>query len=214
MSRAAGKTGKNDMARHCLGCGTVFWVTASRVVHGKGIFCSKECRGKFQTMGSVSVCGQCGKRFRVKASAYKQGRGTFCSHACQYEFGITDDARKKISKTLTGVKTGPHSAEWNEKIGKSNIGLKAGDKHPNWKGGVTQDGRKERNQSRYSKWRKDVLGVGKCECANCGGAESLDTHHIHDFLRFPELRYEVGNGMVLCEPCHYGLHFPLLASGA
>jgi len=160
------------------------------------------------------VCKNCRKTFLNHAYRINVGRGKFCSKECRYKFGIPDEMRKQISETLTGRKIGPHSKEWNEKIRQSQIGLKAGDKHPKWKGGVTKEYLKERNQGRYSRWRKSVLEVGKYVCANCGDTYNLDTHHVHGFLKYPELRYEVENGLVLCEPCHYGLHFPLLASGA
>jgi len=160
------------------------------------------------------TCRNCKKTFLNHRYRALIGRGKFCSKKCQYSFGIPEEQRKRTSETMMGKKIGPHPKEWNEKIRQSQIGLKTGDKHPNWKGGVTKEYRKDRNQSRYAKWRKAVLEVGKYMCANCGDAGNLDTHHVHGFLKFPELRYEVGNGMVLCEPCHYGLHFPLLASGA
>jgi len=214
MSRAAGKVGKTSIARHCLECGTVFWTTLPVLKRGKGRFCSRPCATKSTMVQVTYVCQNCGKGFPDYPYRAKANRGKFCSKECQYAFGIPEEQRKRTSETLTGRKTGPHSAEWNEKIRLAQIGLKAGDKHPNWKGGVTKDGRKERNQSRYAKWRKDVLAAGKRECANCGETKNLDTHHIHRFLKFPELRYEVGNGLVLCEPCHYGLHFPSLARGA
>jgi len=160
------------------------------------------------------ICQYCKKVFLNHVYRINVGRGKFCSKKCQYAFGIPEEMKKQIAGKLTGRKIGPHSKEWNEKIRLSNIGKNAGEKNAHWKGGVTKECRKDRNQSRYAKWRKAVLAVGRYVCANCGDAGNLDTHHVHGFLKYPELRYEVENGLVLCEPCHYGLHFPLLASGA
>jgi len=34
----------------------------------------------------------------------------------------------------------------------------------------------------------------------------LNAHHINAYNVFPELRYDVTNGLTLCEPCHREFH--------
>ena len=43
-------------------------------------------------------------------------------------------------------------------------------------------------------------------CGNVGGY--LNAHHIKKFSEYPELRFELSNGMTMCRDCHYipGIH--------
>lgn len=44
------------------------------------------------------------------------------------------------------------------------------------------------------------------QCVRCGATKYLHAHHIKPKADFPELRYELSNGMTLCEPCHMAEH--------
>jgi hypothetical protein len=88
------------------------------------------------------------------------------------------------------------------RVGNTN-GFKKGKEHYNWKGGVTPIYKIIRESSDYKKWRRDVLLKGKYTCCFClkrGG--KLQADHIKPFALFPELRFEVTNGRVLCVACH------------
>ena len=49
-------------------------------------------------------------------------------------------------------------------------------------------------------------------CKECGktkekiGVENINAHHIKDFMKYPELRYEIANGKTLCNSCHKKEH--------
>lgn len=58
----------------------------------------------------------------------------------------------------------------------------------------------------YRSWRKAVFAKSKGKCAKCKTTESLQAHHKKSFSYFPELRYEVSNGQVLCKECHRKAH--------
>lgn len=65
----------------------------------------------------------------------------------------------------------------------------------------------ERRSPEYSKWRKEVFIRDEYTCQNCkmvGG--ELNAHHIKPFSDFPELRYDVNNGITLCKKCHKEIH--------
>lgn len=61
----------------------------------------------------------------------------------------------------------------------------------------------------YTGWRRDVFFNDNFTCFLCdkrGG--KLHAHHIKPWSEFPELRYEVFNGVTLCVDCHKQIHHP------
>lgn len=128
------------------------------------------------------------------------------------EFGLPFISR---AERLTGKKK---SAEHIENHRKALIGVASGDKNPNWKGGISSDNKRGRSTSEHRLWRESVLlnanykceycGVeqgSRCEC--CGHTIHLHAHHKIHFSKDKTLRYDVSNGMALCEKCHHLEHY-------
>lgn len=47
----------------------------------------------------------------------------------------------------------------------------------------------------------------RCQNPRCNNrAGIMHAHHIYNYADFPEMRYEVSNGITLCEPCHTEFH--------
>lgn len=68
----------------------------------------------------------------------------------------------------------------------------------------TQDYRKTEE---YKAWRTGVFYRDSFKCQICGQVGGvLNAHHIKEFSKYPELRYEVDNGVTLCEDCHKKIH--------
>lgn len=65
---------------------------------------------------------------------------------------------------------------------------------------------KKRNNYAYRSWRGRVLKRDGFRCQQCGSTEDLNVHHIMPFAQYPELRFEVSNGITLCESCHKEHH--------
>src|SRR6266498_2090524 len=83
-----------------------------------------------------------------------------------------------------------------------------GEKHYKWKGGKPWQRFKD---PRYVAWRNAVLERDGYVCQHCQRQckkheRGLAAHHIREYARHPELRYEVANGMTLCRNCHLTLH--------
>lgn len=79
--------------RECAVCGATFQVAPSRLKHGRGVHCSKECqyianREKLATGDRTTlVCIGCGNEFDRLNSWLKKGKGMgkFCSRECRDE---------------------------------------------------------------------------------------------------------------------------------
>jgi len=86
-----------------------------------------------------------------------------------------------------------------ELISKKNTGKN----NYHWKGGVSRAYKTGYYSVQYKKWRLEVFTRDKWTCQKCGKKECyLTAHHIKSFAKYPELRYDRGNGITLCEDCH------------
>lgn len=56
---------------------------------------------------------------------------------------------------------------------------------------------------KYKEWRSKVFERDNWTCQTCGKrGVYLEPHHIKGWAKYPELRYEVENGVALCIECH------------
>lgn len=78
----------------------------------------------------------------------------------------------------------------------------SGENNWNWKGGATPEERLIRVQEDYTHWRYDVLKRDNFHCQCCGEYGTLNAHHIFSFSKHEDLRFNVDNGITLCEACH------------
>jgi len=80
-----------------------------------------------------------------------------------------------------------------------------GERHGMWRGGITPLIRLLRATPEYKAWRLAVYERDHWTCQDCGkhcGRKDIVAHHIKSFKDYPELRYEVSNGITLCRKCH------------
>lgn len=71
-----------------------------------------------------------------------------------------------------------------------------------WKGGIRSEEKTIRDSIEYKKWRENVFEKDNYLCQCCGSNRNLNAHHIECFSDCVDLRYEVSNGITLCEKCH------------
>lgn len=103
-----------------------------------------------------------------------------------------------------------------KKYGVENYGAIYSSQHkkelsPTWKGGVEYH-RVERSSYEYRSWRKGVFDRDLYACQCCGDKNrightvKLVAHHIKNWKDNEDVRYEVDNGITLCEKCHLSFH--------
>lgn len=115
------------------------------------------------------------------------------------------DEMKKYFRTL-----------WMNKYGQQyspslNIAHQKGELSPCWKGGALRNGL-FRSTYQYKDWHDSVLKRDNYVCQCCGIKNGLgkrikfNVHHIFNFADNEDLRYEVDNGICLCDECHRKFH--------
>jgi len=136
--------------------------------------------------------------------------GKHNSLATEFKVGheVSLETRKKISKIMKGK---PKSLEQREKISKSVSKALIGRDTPwaqgsnshFWRGGITQINIKVRKSAKYRIWRSKVFERDLYICQKCGkSGVYLVAHHIKSFANYPDLRFEINNGLTLCKKCH------------
>lgn len=146
-------------------------------------------------------CAKCGKSFTF----HKAHDRRYCSHHCS---GSGSPSRKR-----QGLATSCHIC--NQPVYKTQSELRKGKgqfhfcssecwyKHNTrennylWSGG-----QHERLTPEAIAWRKAVIKRDRKVCRRCLATKRLQAHHIKPFRSHPEERWDVANGLTLCEPCH------------
>jgi hypothetical protein len=130
-------------------------------------------------------------------------------------FVRSEEHKRHISEALTGKR---HSSAHIDNFRKTQVGKKApwvtennkahfnGSGNPNWKGGITRETVRVRNSFPSFVWRNAVRERDNWTCKRCGGKEHIHAHHIRNFFNYPDLRFDIGNGISLCKTCHLLFH--------
>jgi 5-methylcytosine-specific restriction endonuclease McrA len=171
---------RKQATMNCAYCGIKFEYRAS--VEDKK-YCSRKCMQASAHREAENTCEICGQLFKAPAHRPDQKR---CSPECYY-------------KTREGVIVSP------ETLFKK--GQYAGEKNKNWKGGITPLNKLVRSSGECLTWRRDVFKRDQWKCQKCDkGGRGMVAHHIKTFAEYPDLRFDVENGVTLCTPCHVSIH--------
>jgi len=114
----------------------------------------------------------------------------------------SEETNKKRSIALKGKKL---SKEHIQKL--KEVKRKKGKDCHNWKGGLTSINKTIRNSVEFRQWRKSVFENDNFVCQMCkkrGG--KLNAHHLKSFSEYPNNRFDIHNGITLCQECHFRLH--------
>lgn len=141
------------------------------------------------------VCERCGNSYegepKIGMAVWMNRR--FCSKSC-----ATKNNKRRLGTT--------HSIETRKKI---SLAHPKGKDSPYWikdrsKLKRFSDIAKDRRSYSYTDWRRRVLKRDNYACLmkdeRCAGR--LEVHHILSYFVYPELRYDINNGITLCHAHH------------
>lgn len=166
---------------NCAECGAQFAVTRDRAETAR--YCSNDCRaaarGRAQ-QGEANPRWQGGVRTKVCA-------------ACGTEF----------HRGATGLKQWTDAKFCSKKCADQEGGRLRGPENPTFK----PDARRRSRSGAHSSWADRVLSRDGATCQECGARDvPMHAHHVKAFEKFPDLRFDVTNGITLCFACHWRKH--------
>lgn len=157
--------------------------------------------------GKDSSCFPCR---RVKEKKSTKGRvstfkGRKHSTEAKLKIGMASAGRESKTKGI------PRSAETKGKVSKSKRESSLtprGENCHSYKDGMVQVRRGDRFSAQYKQWRYDVFTRDGFACTACGDSKggNLCAHHIKSFADHTDLRFDVSNGITLCDTCHKAIH--------
>jgi 5-methylcytosine-specific restriction endonuclease McrA len=166
-------------------------------------------------------CQQCGGEFSVIPARLATAK--FCSVKCRSEWRKINFLGESNPKWKGGIRSKvcehcgktyhwegePHTTFLKRKFCSRECivaGQKrySGEMHPRYRPDAR---RRNRTGKRYVSWQTAVFSRDRNTCQQCGaqGVE-LHAHHIKPWEKFPELRFDVSNGITLCHSCHWAVH--------
>ena len=187
------------------GCGETVGLTregrVNTFIHGhsrRGVSPSPDHRRKL----SIARIGQPGPwrgktipaPARLKMSAAKKGRP------------LTPEHRSNIAAAQRGK---PHPSIHHPQTPETRLKksmAQRGHLGSNWQGGKSAENDRARASAQYAEWRGSIFRRDGFRCRCCGAKKPLHAHHIKPFATFPELRFEVDNGVTFCQTCHDVVH--------
>lgn len=186
-------------------------------------YCSRECYRRDKSF--ITNCTFCGKELTLPNSRKTESGHYFCDLSCHAKYKFSGDNHprwngegsieiecsqcgKEIERKRWHVEGSEHLfcsrdcyAKWQSENG-------GGENHWNWQGGVSRENHR-RETPEYIEWREEVYKRDHFTCQDCDkhcGSNNIVAHHIKSYAEYPELRFDIDNGVTLCRSCHKKRH--------
>ena len=194
----------------CTKCGIEKPLSEFRIRHNRkyGEYINTQCK-TCEKERYTFICKFCGKEFKDK---HKDRM--YCSKQC-FANDIEQKVEYKCENCGSNVKVKTSTFKKAEHHYCSDACMRA--HRPSWyKGELVYNYDHQRSNEERKKIRKSnedyqfINGVKKrddytCQCCGVRGGK-LVSHHINSYNWFKEGRYDISNGITLCECCHIEFH--------
>lgn len=168
---------------------------------GANNFCNRQCYLKFHMVERENAtCLHCGKQWRPTNSA---NANKYCSRECYNAAHSIENKNRECPAcgTLFEAKSSEDKyCSW--ECYNENRDMPSGEEHWNWQGG--KDG--HRDSAKSKQWRLAIYDRDNHTCQKCHSKKDLRAHHIYAWAFYETLRYEISNGITLCDNCHKEVH--------
>lgn len=198
----------------CQFCGEEFYPKNG---HLKQKTCSMECGYKLRNKNGskkkgkhyshlrkaeVKICLVCGSEFRAVKDCKKR-KQKYCSYKCfKKRYRITNICKNCGKKIKTSIAINKQYCN----LECRNLDYRKRMKGKNsrfWKGGKTKKSKIRKTCAEYKEWRMKVFKRDNFTCQECSERNNtIEAHHIKSQSEYPELIYDVDNGLTLCHECH------------
>lgn len=150
----------------------------------------------------VGVCPICGKEFRA-VKDFKERKQIYCSKECWNKRGTVINNCKYCGLEIKTTKSQNKQYCGNDCRNKHYSIIMKGESSHFWNGGKTKESKLKKASAEYGQWRTAVFERDGYTCQQCGKrTRDLEAHHIKEQSRYPELIFDVDNGVTLCHECH------------
>lgn len=173
------------LEKECSRCESTFVVSNPGFKNQR--FCSVSCASK----GNTRRLGQKhSEETKKKMSLASLGKSKSVEHRANMSLARTGIKMPAVSVAKRGIKlpsiTGPNNPRWiSDRM-------------------LLKDDHKDRGGQLHREWSKSVKNRDSWKCKinnnDCDGR--MEAHHILGWTKYPELRYEINNGITLCHAHH------------
>jgi 5-methylcytosine-specific restriction endonuclease McrA len=142
-------------------------------------------------------CTVCNKEYLIRADRAITSK--FCSKECWGKRRKLNDC-EYCHKPITSY----HGKKYCSR--KCSHQAMVGNKAPTWKDGKSLERDRARFGSELKEWRMQVFKRDKFTCQHCQNKKQLHAHHIIEWAKDESKRFDIKNGITLCEKCHSKVH--------
>lgn len=160
-------------------------------------YCSNECKYKYRPKD-----GKKGKNYPHLQRARVAVCPVYCSKECWSKRSSEERTCKNCGRIFKTQKSA-NKIYCSQKCRDFAYRERTGELSNFWQGGKTKEMDLLRTSAEYRDWRLAVFTRDKFKCQKCGKTgRDLEAHHIKEKCNYPELIFDVNNGLTLCHECH------------